>query len=644
MKMASLNDLSTSPIVARFRPELLESLAWFHSLEGGLQYDKKMIEGVFLGKAGGARECIEGRVAIVRLHRAKTNNETQGQRVAWARKTMDLQLPVGLIMDKTHPKFEECAIDLPGECDLALMGRWQLVEIFIEWQDGERYLVGKFVKLSDQGIWWRCPGDQLSFSTAVPELRTCGTCGKDCTVKYYDEEAWYCGNHDCSLNDSPSEDQPVCDYTFTDVYRSQAFPPTISLPDPPRSFPEHLPKIPQSMTYDEMKTMMAGNKKARPFWEGWLCAVCNKLNQRIYWSRLECSNCHSILPISPCNMPFDKALEGPYGNITDGDEIKEIWYDSKAVTEERLDDQHSRVHRFTLHNDCQIILSIPKQSAVSAERGPRQWHDDIERVSRDGTMELKRFVFKGNKKAGLVGLRTKWFGANYGANYDNKMIMGTTPLDQAPPVISEVLAHITHTVGRFGTIPANFNEVLAVSYLSNMDMGFHSDSENSLRGDYVASYSTGDRAIMKFGLKKDLYSGKKKNGNLDPHLEVCRGSFAYDERRELQEKYKADELSKDEYELAVEDLYKNKNTKPRHARSDPLVLLIFPIPGTGAVVIQKGRVNDYYEHAVESNGIRYVMTAREVEVDDNFEELNEEEELRRQKGTVTVGEVSDAED
>ena len=642
--MAPLDDLFASIITAQFRPELLEALGWFHSLEGGLQYYNKTVEGVFLAKSGGERESVEGRVAVIRLHRAATKTKAQEQRFRAARKTLETKLPVGLVMHNTHPVFQDREINLPGVSTIALMGRWQLVEIFIEWQDKERYLVGKFVKLTDQGMWWQRSIDQLSSTTTGPETRSCETCGAESTVKYYDPEAWSCGNHDCALNDHPPEDETMCCYDFTAEYMSQAYPPAISLPDLPRGFPDYLPKVPQSMSYDEMQRMIALNKKARPFWEGWLCALCNKLNQRIFWSRLVCSNCHSILPISPCHMPFDKALEGPYGSLKDEDQIKEISYDRSTVTEERLDDEHFRVHRFTLHKDCEVILCIPKQSDLLAGRGPRQWHDDLARISRDGTMELQRFIFKGDKKPGLVGARSGFFGKNYGAYYDTKMIMGTTPLDQAPLVVSEVLSHLTDTVKRFGSVPANFNEVLAISYLSNMDMGFHSDSEKSLRGDYVASYSTGDSATMKFGLKRELYNGKKKNGQLDPHLEVCKGCLAYDDRRELQEKYEADEMTKDEYEEAVKSLYKSKSIRTRNPRSDPFVHLKFPIPGTGAVVIQKGRVNDYYEHAVEANGIRYVMTARELKEDSTHEDVNEEEELKRVTDTGGVEEEDAAEE
>ena len=624
--MAPSEELSTSLITAEFRAELLEALGWFHSVEGGLQYDNKTVEGVFLAKSGGDRERIEGRVAVVRLHRSKTPTPAQNQRIYAARKALEMKLPVGLVMHQTHPKFKDSAIDLPGKSAYALMGRWQILEVFVEWQKRERYLVAKLVKLSDQGIWWQRPGDVLSSSTTAPELRTCGTCGKDSTVKYINPDAWSCGNPDCALNQSLPEDLLECSYDFTADYMSQAYPPIISLPDPPETFPEYLPKLPQSMTLKEMKTMFALDKESRPFWGGWLCQRCNKLNQRIFWSHLECSNCHNALPISPCHMPFDKALEGVHGDLMDKDEIKEIHYDQNTVTEEQLDDKDFRVHKFTLDKDCEIILCIPKRSALSTARGPRQWHDDVERASRDGTMKLKRFLFKGKPKPGLVGHRTRFFGANYGAFYQNKMIMGTTPLDQAPSVTLEVLSHLQDMVKRFGSVPANFNEILAISYLPNMDMGFHSDSEKSLRGDYVASFSTGDSAIMKFGLKTEVYNGKDKKGNLQPHAEVCKGCLAYEERRDLQEKYRARELTKDEYEDAVKDLYKSGNIKARHPRSDPVVQLKFPIPGTGTVVIQKGRVNDYYKHAVEANGIRYVMTARELEVNSTHEVPDEEED------------------
>ena len=601
-------------ITAEFRTELLESLPWFHSTESGLQNDQKRIEGLFLGKHGSKRDYLEGRVAILRLHRVqKANQEGRFKQVVeWAGNSIAQSLPVALVADKANPTYEKSQVKFTEKHCLVLMGQWQLVEAYVEWIDDQKELLGKFLKINDEGIWWQDPQSTLHQSNTAPATRLCDTCDQSSAVRYQDATAWWCGNTSCSLNDT-MPDLPTCSYDYTPEYLSQPTAATVSLPAPPQGYPEYLPATPKAMDFDEMTAMVKQNKKkARPFWDGWLCETCHKLNQRFLWSRLECTGCHNIVAISPCPMPYAEVLAG---NLSEDGVIKAIRINNKqAVTEVRLETDIYSVHKFVLHAECEVLLCIPKDTAFANQRGPEQWHDELERCTRDGSMHLERFKFGRKQKASQDGQRTRFFGANYGAHYASNMVYDSTPFKQGPGVISKILDHLKSTVGIFyGDAPADFNELLFLAYLPGMSMGWHSDSEESLEGDYVASYSTGASATMMFGLKQEYYTGKTKADKALPDQEICRGSVAEQERVDLQDRYEKGEFTKEEYEREVKTLL--EGPKGKKWPENPVRHLEFLIPGTGAIVIQKGEVNKYYEHTVATHGLRYVSTARKMKED-----------------------------
>ena len=76
----------------------------------------------------------------------------------YAKKTMDDNHQVGIVIDKKHPKFQQCGNTVPGCQNFALMGLFALQDIYIEWQRGEGRLkptlMGNFVRTTDQDIWW----------------------------------------------------------------------------------------------------------------------------------------------------------------------------------------------------------------------------------------------------------------------------------------------------------------------------------------------------------------------------------------------------------------------------------------------------------------------------------------------------------
>ena len=574
---------------------------------------------MFLGAHGSARDYLEGRVAILRLHRDQ-NEGSAGrfkQVLEWANNSVTRSLPVALVMDKDHPKYKESQIVFTKQQSLVLMGHWQLVEAYVEWVKGAKEVLvkevlGKFIKIDAEGVWWQDPQSTLPQSTTAPASRKCDTCDQLSTVRYQDPAAWWCGNPDCNANKTkPDLTDFSFDYTYE--YVSQPTAATIVLPPPPQDFPQYLPTAPKAMNFEEMTAMVnLDKKKARPFWDGWLCEKCHKLNQRFQWLQLECTGCHNTVPISPCPMPFAKVMAGPskVADVIKG--IKII--NTTAVTEVQSETAVYRVHKFILHGNCEVLLAVPKASAFANQRGPEQWHNEIDLRTLDGSMDLRRFLFR-KPKPSQVGQRTRFFGADFGAHYPSKMKYDSTPFNQGPGVISEILDHLKSTVSTFGDNPAEFNELLFLAYLPGMSMGWHADSEEALEGDYVASYSTGASATIKFGLKQEYHTGKTKDGTPLPDQDVCRGSAAEQERVDLQDRYEKGEFTKDEYEQEVQTLHDGLtgNKWP----GNPVRHLEFLVPGNGAIVIQKGDVNKFYEHTVITHGLRYVCTARRMKVADD---------------------------
>lgn len=148
-------------------------------------------------------------------------------------------------------------------------------------------------------------------------------------------------------------------------------------------------------------------------------------------------------------------------------------------------------------------------------------------------------------------------------------------------------------------------------------MGWHSDGEDDIKGNAIASVSLGGSALMSFGLHPSYSHGHHSKQEYAPMVPGTKEEKAkmdfYKARGTLQ-----DDKFWDVYEKILKKCHK-------HRMTDTKPILQFPIPGTGGIVIQKGKtLNTIYSHTVEATGLaRLVITGRVL--------MTKEEKMERDK-------------
>ena len=185
----------------------------------------------------------------------------------------------------------------------------------------------------------------------------------------------------------------------------------------------------------------------------------------------------------------------------------------------------------------------------------------------------------------------------------------TTVFDDAPAVIRDVKDEMVSAISEIvGETPV-FNELLAIENYPNMSMGWHQDGENGV-GPVVASTSYGGKATMSFAMDSFHMVGKSRKVYL--YDTILPGCLEEEKKRALMKKREDGVYDEEKYR---EEFRKLVDTI--EAPSKKTAILKIPLPGTGAIMIQRGAtLNQRFEHRVDNEGIaRMVLTGRFIEHD-----------------------------
>ncbi|KAI1077156.1 hypothetical protein F5B20DRAFT_593199 [Whalleya microplaca] len=371
---------------------------------------------------------------------------------------------------------------------------------------------------------------------------------------------------------------------------------------------EWLPSEPKQSTKEELQAMVNVTKREpwsnnRPSWNGWYCRRCHRFNSRISWDRLECRVCKQVVPIRLPDLSFEDLVAPTWLNLEESDGISGIKVHAGIVhTIERFVDR-AIVHKFNLCDDNEVYLIIPTRKAIFESGGFKALFGQMWQAIQSGEIPLRRCTLDRQKNPGQL---TRFFAKNYGRDYNTRMITDSTPFDNAPSIIQDILKKLEGTVtDTLGENP-RFNELLAIGNYPRMGMNWHDDGESET-GPVVASLSLGGPATMQFALKDKYTKGKTRRGYI---YRAFPGCMEEGEKRQLLADRDSGSISVSQFEDDFKGLVDGLN-----APKNPKVLLEFPLPGSGAIMIQKGRtLNKYYLHNVKSNGVaRFVCTGRFLE-------------------------------
>ena len=187
----------------------------------------------------------------------------------------------------------------------------------------------------------------------------------------------------------------------------------------------------------------------------------------------------------------------------------------------------------------------------------------------------------------------------------------TTRLDDEPRVLRDMMKRVSKMTQQVTGIDCeDFNEHLPLGNYPNQYMGWHSDGENDIKGSIIAAISFGGQATMSFGLTSTFATGKKITKGVNKgYPPIIPGTLKQNEKTRLYKRFRDGEITEKVFWKEYEAIVKTCKAPDKESIAP---ILQFPIPGTGAIVIQRGEsLNTVYHHKVESEGVaRLVCTGR----------------------------------
>lgn len=315
---------------------------------------------------------------------------------------------------------------------------------------------------------------------------------------------------------------------------------------------------------------------------------------------MECRRCKKILDVKLPTLTFEDVLADGFEDVSMASELQQINFSEHVDRLPRTDNERFIIERFQLAAGNKVWFMLPKKEEIYRPGGSRDMFNELFACVQSGEIELQRLRLKNMTGREL----TTWFGLNFGVPYETRMEMKNVPLEDAPPIGGKILQNMSEVVAEAVQKIPPFNEVLSIGNFSKMGMSWHDDGEDIVVGEVVASTSFGGLGSMSFALKDMYRTGRSPKGNAS--VPVYRGSLMLDERRCLQKKFEDGEITAKELEDQMTTLVKDLKARL------PRALVRFPLPGTGAIMVQQGRtLNKIYLHEVDNlDPMRLVLTAR----------------------------------
>ncbi|KAK6836620.1 hypothetical protein PG987_007115 [Apiospora arundinis] len=598
--------------------EVLEGTEWWISNEGGVMSKDGWITGIRTDGQGHG-EYLDGKTVITRLASGNFNKpDTFNRRAAMAKKTSLARRPVGVVVGNKHPGLQTLGVDMKDE-------KWAILEFFLitdlwikvemKEQNGNKEAIKHImVKLERFDIPSTPTGDGASAFDQPIRLPTAGESCNDCegllVLRYKDCPA-ICGSPECDTTKESSDSNTIPTGDYDEKYVST---PAEVGQIPPNSI-ALLPKEPQPMSKEQVIDCFSNSTKStdRINWEGWFCRICLRFNLRIYWNRLECRNCAAHYPYGMPNFRLDELVSPQWRNITTETALPGLVCKSHIV--HTVDESHPRfvLHTFRLDDENMVVLGVPKETAIAGPDGFESLFGNLWSGVQDGSIPLRRCPAGSYKDSGQM---TRFFATNYGEAYNAKMKTEDTSFAAAPEMIRTIKEILTTTVTEVLSNVPQFNEMLCIGNYPNMAMNWHQDGENGV-GPVVASLSFGGEATMEFAMDPKHLVGRGGKGSGWKYDPILPGCIKEDEKQVLAAKRDAGNITQKEYEQQFRDLVGTIKA-PSEKRS----ILKFPLPGTGALMIQVGAtLNQRFYHRVEHKGIaRLVTTCRSIVPPDDGDE------------------------
>lgn len=427
-------------------------------------------------------------------------------------------------------------------------------------------------------------------------------CGRP-LVKRYNQLDAFCGHPRCPSTQPNGPHEEIKASTVYHQAYIEKHPTLNNVPAFPFSW---LPPPPTQLTTQELFKVFHAKKQKdpRPLWNGWYCRDCHRFNSRVFWDKLVCRVCGQVIAIKLPDLHFEDLVGPTWLDLQDSDTIGGVTVGCGVKHTILKSTAEYITHAFDLFEGNAVYVIYPKRKAIYQQGGFKDLFDRLWKAAQDGEIPLSRCNMESKK---IPGQLTRWFGKNYGKEYKTRMVTETSTLDEAPTVITDITTHLSAIVEEVLGTPLEFNEVLTIGNYPKMAMSWHQDGEDKV-GPVVASLSLGGPATMRFALANEFFTGKGRRYS----YEILPGCLGEGKKRELLAHKESGLITPDEflrqYRAVVDGL-----KPPCH----PQKLLEFPLPGSGAVMIQKGAtLNKYYLHMVENKGIaRIVNTVRHLKDD-----------------------------
>ena len=624
--------------------ELQECLPWWKLNQGGLYHKNGIIYGIRIGEHMCHAEYLDDLNMLTRLSWEKPGVGSHfDRRLEMAQRACDEKREIGVMIHRNHPRLAELGIEFPDGESFALMEYWVITDYWIDWQTDDKgadlkVLMARFQKVSREGVWWDAqetsdnqePGSSSEEGTGTvtnptnlieSRLSHCHVCGQEMVARYQDE--LFCGRPECDSSKRPPDTkQRPKKRTYLKGYLAQRAPMN-SLHAVDR---EYLPPAAEQPTKEELMSMFNDEQCTRPAWSSYLCLHCGRFNQRRYWNRLQCRYCGDIVDVKLPDLSFEDVVDQKFLDLQNGADIPGMKVSNGAELLEPISNERYMVPGFGLYGANKTYVAFPKRQVIYEPGGTRDLWQRLWQAVQAGELDLERIPVTTVVHVAVPGQLTKWFGANIGETYKAGRMQFTSnnAYDGVPQVIKDIHEEIMEVVEEvLGDRPV-FNEFLAIGNYPKMEMGWHDDGEEDVEGEIIASMSLEGSAAMSFGLKDVYLAGRKskKSTKVDVDLEILPGCMEEEQKRRLRQAFESGAVTRGRYEQDMRTLVLSLN----RAGNNPPQLLDFPLPGTGAVMIQvcKSSLHKYYVHKVESKGLarlvltgRYLRSKGEREADEN---------------------------
>ncbi|KAB5547281.1 hypothetical protein GE09DRAFT_206578 [Coniochaeta sp. 2T2.1] len=609
----------TPEVWARTRMSLCETLStWYCAYNSSLYMKDLVARGLYIDSGAHRHDILQAQVIVCNIGGGLTLNDTtkkmermanmnpKSREVRALSKAQEKQQLILVIVGSGHPFWP-----VPVQYDFNVLDFFIVTDIWSELEvmpsaspftdDPDTAVVFR-VRLQKADLnkpsWWDpSTSHHINETTSIAPVRTCKVCMK--ASKQVLTTGWTCLNHECTALFRDCQGRKITSMTYSDALLNER-----------TLFHGPIPAIKPQKT-DNEAGQHGTDESSRG---GIVCDNCGCCTSRIYWNKWQCEHCSESIEgnisaypaeqLQKDNATFNLAAAKKQKKVRrdTGNQLATI-LDAKSIHHRQTTSTSGlyKVTQFLLPGlDKNIIGSVTVLSATDLVR--ERGCDEMFRKLSMEDIGLRRNTVSGGqgRNRGL----SRHFQQNFGAVYKFGVTVQSKGFEEAPDAILQAvqqlkwagktampLAHgfIRSTEGvitELHTGNVDFNECLALGYMSNDMINYHDDGEKEC-GPTVATLSLGSPAMMYFRPKEDkkIKDGEdKKRGAKDP----LKGA-------------------------KMRDVVTNA---PKTAAGEYPPVLAFPLYHGDILVMNGCLIHRYYEHKVEPHGgRRFALTCRYMDPD-----------------------------